>query len=1032
MSGVPPPAEFRCDVPTAELLAALLTEPLPGGLIVRDTARQLYRDVYVDTGDNALAARGIACRVRYGADDRRIITLGLAKAGLPVSGPSEVFEAEAGGVDLPAILNGDTGPARRLRGLVDPARLEPRFELEVDRVVRTASRPWHLPGRFAFLYDRVAVRNGRLTREFQELKVRRLARGRPRLEELARALEQAHGLRPVLQTKMVRARALLRQMDRERVIRNLDLGRAVVVIALDEGRVALLRDGDARQLPVTPGAGEHAVRHGLAEWFGTRVADLVLLGRAPASLERSSLEVWLARRIRRRLEPRGGREVEWVPIGDLARAVRTSELRDPATLAAFSVAARSALVPEWLAADGPPAPAAPPAQQPSPGDLLDPHLSLLEFNARVLAVAEDERTPLLERLRYLSILSSNLDELYMSAGREVAAARVQDLLARQQRCIADCLAQLAGLGYRIRRWEELDVDERESLRRRFRREFFPTLTPRAITLSPGHPFPLIPALTLSLAVTLQGEQTGPLHFAYVRIPSTLPRFVELAGGRELVPIEEIVAANLALLYPDRTVTEAALFRVTRQGDLDLEEAAAGDLLQAVEEELEQREVNRVVRLEVEQGTSRLLRDMLVQELRLSGGRGATVGELVVHEMSGFMAPADLRRLASLPVPGGLFPPFAGRDPLGGEPSLWERLRERDLLVHHPYDDFSATVLRLLDEAADDPEVTAIKLTLYRTDEGSPVVGALLRASEAGKEVVVFVELKASFDEARNIGWVKALERAGAQVVYGLVGLKNHAKVALVVRREGGELRGYAHIGTGNYNAGTARVYTDLGLLTADPAIGEDLSDLFNQLTGTSRAPGAALRRLLVAPGHLLPGLLERIAREADHARRGRPGRIRAKLNGIDDPEIIHALYAASGAGVEVDLVVRGICTLKPGVAGLSERIRVRGLIGRFLEHARIYHFGNDGDDEYLIGSADWRSRNLRQRVEVAVPVLDPECRARLDRILSRELADPSGWVLQPDGSYRQVRNLPVGDPETAQGWAASSRRATEEEVAWSG
>jgi polyphosphate kinase len=405
---------------------------------------------------------------------------------------------------------------------------------------------------------------------------------------------------------------------------------------------------------------------------------------------------------------------------------------------------------------------------------------------------------------------------------------------------------------------------------------------------------------------------------------------------------------------------------------------------------------------------------------------------VVHETVGFMAPADLRQLTSLPIPAGLFPPFTGRDPLAGEPSLWERLRERDLLVHHPYDDFSVTVLRLLEEAAADPAVAAIKLTLYRTGESSPIVGALLRACEAGKEVAVFIELKASFDEARNIAWVKALERAGAQVVYGLVGLKNHGKVALVVRREEGEVRRYAHIGTGNYNAGTARAYTDLGLLTSDPAIGEDLGDLFNQLTGTSRAPGAALRRLLVAPGHLLPGLLDRITREAEHARQGRPGRIRAKLNGLDDPEIIRALYAASGAGVEVDLVIRGICTLKPGIAGLSERIRVRGLVGRFLEHARIYHFGNDGDDEYLIGSADWRSRNLRRRVEVAVPVVDAECRSRLDLILTRELADLSGWELHPDGSYSQRESLPVGDSATAQGWAASSRRPTEEEAVWTG
>jgi polyphosphate kinase len=1040
---VPPPAEFRCDVPTPELLATLVSEPLPHALVVRGVARHLFRDVYVDTSDNALAARGIACRIRYGADDRRTLTIGVAEAGLPVSGPGEVFEAEAAAVDLPGIVNGDSGPARRLRGLVDPARLEPRYELEIDRVVRTASRPWRLPGRFAFIYDRVGVRSGRLAREFQELKVRRLMRGRPRLEELARALEQAHGLRPVLQTKMVRARGLFRQMGRESLIRNLDLGRAVAVIAVEDGRVALLRDGDVREIPVTPGSGEQAVRHGLAEWFGTRVADLVLLGRAPASLEQPSLEVWLARRLRRGLEPRTGPAVEWLPIGELARAVRTSELRDPATRAAFGVVERSALVPEWRAATTSAAPAGAPSTPESggvaapggtaPDHLLDPHSSLLEFNARVLAVAEDVRTPLLERLRYLSILSSNLDELYMAAVQDVDAARVRDLLARQQRCVAECLAGLAEHGYRLRQWKDLAAEERETLRRRFRREFFPTLTPRAITMSPGHPFPLIPALTLSLAVTLQSQQTGPLHFAYVRIPSTLPRFVELGDGHDLVPLEEIVAANLGLLYPDRTVEEAALFRVTRKGDLDLEEAAAGDLLQALEEELDQREGNPVVRLEVAEGASRLLREMLVQELRLSGGHGAaTLGDLVVHEIGGLMAAADLRQLASLPIPAGLFPPFAGRDPLAGERSLWERLRARDLLVHHPYDDFSTTVLRLLDEAADDPAVAAIKLTLYRTGENSPVVAALIRACQAGKEVAVFVELKASYDEARNIAWVKALERAGAQVVYGVVGLKNHAKVALVGRREDGEIRRYAHIGTGNYNAGTARVYTDLGLLTADPDIGEDLGDLFNQLTGTSRAPVATLRRLLVAPEHLLPGLLQRIAREADHARRGRPGRIRAKLNGLDDPEIIAALYAASSAGVEIDLVVRGICTLKPGVAGLSERIRVRGLIGRFLEHARIYHFGNDGDDQYLIASADWRSRNLRRRVEVAVPVLDAESRGRLDLILSRELGDPSGWELHADGSYSQQHSLPVGDPTTAQGQAALSRPARAEETAWTG
>jgi polyphosphate kinase len=501
------------------------------------------------------------------------------------------------------------------------------------------------------------------------------------------------------------------------------------------------------------------------------------------------------------------------------------------------------------------------------------------------------------------------------------------------------------------------------------------------------------------------------------------------GG--LVPIEDVVRANLPLLYPGRAIEETALFRVTRRGDLELDDAGAGDLLQAIEEELDQRAVNPVVRVELEGGTSRRLRDMLVQELRFEGGAGgAALGDLVIHDVSGLMATGDLRQLAGLPVPGGVFAPYAGRDPFPGGRSVWELLRERDRLVHHPYDDFGATVLRVLDEAAGDPAVLSLKVTLYRTGENSPVIGALLRAAAAGKEVVAFVELKASYDEARNIAWVRQLEQAGAQVVYGVVGLKNHAKVALIARREDGEIRRYAHVGTGNYNAATARAYTDLGLLTADPAIADDLGDLFNQLTGTSAAPGASLRRLLVAPEHLRAELLAKIAREAAHARAGRPGRIRAKLNGLDDPEVVRALYAASSAGAEIDLVVRGLCTLKPGVPGLSERVRVSSLVGRFLEHARIYHFANDGADEYFIASADWRSRNLRRRVEVAAPVLDPIARGRLGAILDRELADPSAWMLEADGGYRRRSDVGLGDPATAQARAMAPDSRSAEEVAW--
>jgi polyphosphate kinase len=1029
------PPEFRCDLPTAELFGRLVTGPLPRGLVVRGVEWRLCHDVYLDTADSALARRGVACRIRSGGDERPSIALGIGRPDLPASGPSELFEAEIHAADIPAILAAGSEPVRRLRELVDPARLESRLDLEIERVVRIGSRAWRLPGRFGFLYDRVTVRRGRLTREFRELKVRRLSPGGPSLEQLARELEQVHGLRPILQTKLMRAQTLLRQMDREGVIRDLDSGRSIALIVLDEGQVALVRDGDGEQFPISEGAGEQAVRHGLAEWFGTQVGEVVSLGLVPPSIDRPGIEVWLVRRLRRGLLPPGGRTIEWVPVPDLARRVRTSALRHPVTLAALGVAGRSALFPEWASPDAGSAALPPePVDVPRPSDLLDPHLSLLEFDARVLALAEDVRTPLLERLRYLSILSANLDEFYMGIGRDVDGARVQELLARQQRCIADCLGRLAGQGYRIRRWEDLDAGERESLRLRFRQEFFPILTPRAITVSPGHPFPVIPALTLSLAIIVQSQGTGPAHFAYLKLPAALPRFVELADPHDLIPIEEIVRANLSLLYPDRTVEEAALFRVTRKGDFGLDEVGAGDLLQAIEEELEQRALNPVVRLEIQQSSSTLLREMLTQELRFEAGRGAgTLGGLIVHEVTGFMGPGDLRQLATLPVTDGAFPPLAAADPLRSEPSPWRRIRESDLLVHHPYEDFSATVLRFLEQAADDPSVLAIKLTLYRAGERSPVVDALVRAARSGKEVAVFIELKASFEEARNITWVKQLEQAGAQVVYGLVGLKNHAKVALVVRREDGQIRRYVHVGTGNYNPATARVYTDLGLFSADPAMADDLNDFFNQLTGTSRPPTAKLRRLLVAPQHLLPGLLERISREVEHVRAGGNGRIRAKLNGLDDPEIIRALYAASEAGVEIDLVIRGICILKPGAPGLSERIRVRSIMGRFLEHARVYHFGDGGADEYLIGSADWRSRNLRRRVEVVTTVLDPACRRRLDRILSRELADPSAWELGPDGTYHQSQSLPVGDPATAQGWALSrARRPAEEETVWVG
>ncbi len=443
--------------------------------------------------------------------------------------------------------------------------------------------------------------------------------------------------------------------------------------------------------------------------------------------------------------------------------------------------------------------------------------------------------------------------------------------------------------------------------------------------------------------------------------------------------------------------------MTRAAELDLTDEDAGNLLQAVEESVGRRARNAVVRVEVEHSMPQPVRERLLWELRFERGADAgAVRESDLVDVSGLVDLRAVRELTGCPVAGGRYPELQGRNPWPADRELWPVLRERDVLVYHPYDGFGDTTARFFSDAADDPAVEAIRLTLYRVGDRSPIVDALLRALEHGKEVAIFVELKARFDETRNVGWVRRLEEAGAAVVYGVVGLKNHAKVGLVLRRESDGLRRYVHVSTGNYNATTARFYTDLGLFTTDEEIGADVHDLFNQLTGSSRAPSGSFRRLAVAPETLLPWLLGCIAREAGHARAGRPARIRAKLNGLADSEVIRALYEASRAGVSIDLVVRGLCTLRPGLPGHSERIRVLSRLGRFLEHARVYHFGNGGADQYYIGSADWRPRNLRRRIEVVAPVTDPDARGALDRLLESELSDPEAWRLRADGGYEHV------------------------------
>ena len=665
----------------------------------------------------------------------------------------------------------------------------------------------------------------------------------------------------------------------------------------------------------------------------------------------------------------------------------------------------------------------------SPPELLNPELSLLAFQRRVLAIAADRDTPLRERLRFLGIVSSNLDELYMvrMAGIRAAAddrmtaeersddgltprellARVEHevaaLIDAQSHCARDCLRAAETLGVRIVRWDALTEEERETLRVLCRDEIHPNLTPLAMTLSPGHPLPHLPHLGLSLAVVFCSEPGGQPHLAEFELPVDVGRLLPIAGrAGDVIAIEELLRANVDLLHPNMHVEGAYLFRVTRRGDLALDEEGAENLLHAVAEATERRPYNPAVRVEVERSMPTFVAELVLESLRrdaIAQGMDAAVDEVQV--VDGLL---DLRCLADLPLPDDPeleYQPLRTRSPVAPGISIFDVIAAGDLLVHHPFESFDDTTVRFLREASADPAVTTIRITLYRVGDPSPVVAALLAAASAGKRVVAFVELKARFDEEHNVTWARALERAGGNVVYGLVGLKTHAKVALVVRREGEKLRRYVHVGTGNYNARAGRQYTELSLFSAHEELGADISDLFNELTGSSRPPQGLSRGALVAPGQLLREVLVRIAREAAHARAGRPAAITIKVNGLSDPEVVRALYDASEAGVEIDLVVRGICTLIPNLAGRSSRIRVVSVVGRFLVHSRIYRFANGGAPDYFIGSSDLRPRNLRRRVELLVPILDAAQRARLDRILALYTRDATGWDLRADGSYVQ-------------------------------
>ena len=651
---------------------------------------------------------------------------------------------------------------------------------------------------------------------------------------------------------------------------------------------------------------------------------------------------------------------------------------------------------------------------------LDREVSWLHFNQRVLELAEDRNLPLLERVRFLAIFTSNLDEFFMvrvaglkrriAAGLAVRAASgllplevlesiwstTQALSERHARLFREeIVPALFEHEIELVRWEELDREEQRYCKRFFKERVFPVLTPLAV--DPAHPFPYISGLSLNLAVMIRNPKTRKQHFARVKVPPIFARFVPV-GNQRFVPLEDVIREQLRRLFPGMEVLEVHTFRVTRNEDLEVEEDDAENLLAALEKELLRRRFGPPVRLEVEDSITPSVLELLVSELGIS--------EEEVFRLPG---PLDLRGLhdiADLPREELKYPAFVPTTHLrlaevesAAPVDVFKAARRHDVLLHHPYDSFATSVQRFIEQAAADPKVLAIKQTLYRTSGDSPIIDALVDAAEAGKQVLVIVEIKARFDEEANIRWARKLEQAGCHVVYGLVGLKTHCKLSMVVRDEAEGIRRYTHIGTGNYNSKTARMYEDLGLITTDDRIGEDVAHLFNNLSGWSR--NASYDQLLVAPDSLRTGLLERVNREIAHHRAGRPARIRIKANSVVDEAVIDALYLASQEGVPVQMLVRGICALRPQVPGLSENVEVRSILGRFLEHSRVFWFENGGEPEAWIGSADMMHRNLDRRVEVLVRLPGQESIEEVTTLLDMAF-DPAttAWILGPDGTWQ--------------------------------
>ncbi len=1017
-------------------------EPLPFDLPVREYRVDVFRDVYLDTRAGDLHRRGAYVRLRVYDSGRRLLTADVRERAEDGSVRRRTRVADVEDEDPGTLLRGDTEPAALVRALVDPEHLEVAFQLATVRRIRLAEPPDGDGDSIRFAYDAVTLRRRETTADIYQLEIRIPEEESGQMAGLVQAFERQYGVRPVLGDLAHRARDMLEDLEvavLEQAIRG---AREVAVVPYHDGRVAMLATEDGPRIMCGLGTGEEAARVPLGAGIGHGGGDLKLLGISSGSGARPTLEVWLAEGPRPPAEASPDGPL-WISLERLIRLVASGDLRHPRTLAALNVVARSGL--PVRPGEGPPEPPAgiqapageapasppwidrtPPAKKPDlpSGHLLDDDMLRLGFDARMLTICEDPGVPLLERVRFLSMFGARQDEFF---SRRVA--RYKDRLARDRTARADDeggpAARLSAIGLRARqllthayeivrtrlvpaladegivivRWSGLDNADRAYLRSGLGKQAEAVITPLAADES--HPFPHIRNLRPALAAVLRLPESDSRHFVAIELPGELPRFVPLPGGSRYIPLEDVIIGTLPDLYTGFEVGEAHVFRVTRSAaNQELDDDLTVDVMQAVEEDVATRPFRRVVRLEVDRHMPEWMRAHLVSRLQAEDRTAlAYLTADDVYDGDWLVDLAALDELAGIHRPDLKFPPTEPVDPFAGVDSIFQEIARGDRMIRFPEHSFRHSLARFLEEAAEDPDVVNLRVTIYRTDSASPVVAALRRARANGKDALALVELKASFDERRNIEWAKKLESSGIHVVFSPPRYKVHAKLAMATRREGGGLVRYAYIGTGNLNAATAAAYVDVGLFTRHEGITGDVNAVFNLLSGYS--PPGDFDHLLVAPFNMADRFIAMIERETELARAGRPGLIRAQCNGLTDQRVIEALYDASRAGVRIELAVREVVALRPGVEGISENVRIVGRVGRFLQHSRIFHFGNAGDPEYFIGSADWRPRNLYRRIEVATPVLAEEHRRTLDDILTDYLSDPVAWTLRADGTWER-------------------------------